>query len=108
MWTGIPVYKLTEEETQKLLRMEDELHKRVIGPADSIKALSQAVRRTRAGLKDPQRPSGSFILLGPSGVRHTALATTRPKDTFTAHTALVTPTPANLLDKPKDTPNSRS
>ena len=68
LWTGIPVYKLTEEETAKLLRMEDELHKRVIGQEDAIKAVSQAIRRTRAGLKDPKRPSGSFIFLGPSGV----------------------------------------
>src|SRR5437870_12193805 len=62
MWTGIPVYKLTEEETAKLLRMEDELHKRVVGQNDAIKAVSQSIRRTRAGLKDPKRPSGSFIL----------------------------------------------
>ena len=66
IWTGIPVYKLTEEETAKLLRMEDELHKRVIGQEDSIKAVSQSIRRTRAGLKDPKRPSGSFIFLGPA------------------------------------------
>ncbi len=66
-WTGIPVYKLTEEETAKLLRMEEELHKRVIGQEDAIKAVSQAIRRTRAGLKDPKRPSGSFIFLGPFG-----------------------------------------
>ena len=65
IWTGIPVYKLTEEETQKLLKMEDELHKRVIGQEDAIKAVSQAIRRTRAGLKDPKRPGGSFIFLGP-------------------------------------------
>jgi ATP-dependent Clp protease ATP-binding subunit ClpC len=76
VWTGIPVYKLTEEETQKLLRMEDELHKRVIGQEDAIKAVSQAIRRTRAGLKDPKRPSGSFIFLGPSGVGKTELAKT--------------------------------
>src|SRR6187549_2136535 len=75
-WTGIPVFKLTEEETTRLLRMEDELHKRVIGQEDSIKAVSQAVRRTRAGLKDPKRPSGSFIFLGPSGVGKTELAKT--------------------------------
>ncbi len=64
VWTGIPVYKLTEEETQKLLRMEDELHKRVIGQEDAIKAVSQAIRRTRAGLKDPKRPSGSCLFVG--------------------------------------------
>ena len=74
LWTGIPVYKLTEEETQKLLRMETELHKRVIGQNDAIAAVSQAIRRTRAGLKDPKRPSGSFIFLGPSGVGKTELA----------------------------------
>jgi ATP-dependent Clp protease ATP-binding subunit ClpC len=73
-WTGIPVYKLTEEETAKLLRMEDELHKRIVGQEDAIKALSRAIRRTRAGLKDPKRPSGSFIFLGPTGVGKTELA----------------------------------
>ena len=76
IWTGIPVYKLTEEETARLLRMEEELHKRVVGQEDPIKALSQAIRRTRAGLKDPKRPSGSFIFLGPSGVGKTELAKT--------------------------------
>ncbi|MDQ6725763.1 MAG: ATP-dependent Clp protease ATP-binding subunit, partial [Actinomycetota bacterium] len=76
MWTGIPVYKLTEEETAKLLRMEEELHKRVVGQEDAIHAVSQAIRRTRAGLKDPKRPSGSFIFLGPSGVGKTELAKT--------------------------------
>ncbi|MDQ6781847.1 MAG: ATP-dependent Clp protease ATP-binding subunit, partial [Actinomycetota bacterium] len=76
LWTGIPVYKLTEEETAKLLRMEEELHKRVVGQEDAIHAVSQAIRRTRAGLKDPKRPSGSFIFLGPSGVGKTELAKT--------------------------------
>jgi len=66
--TGIPVFKLTEQETARLLRMEDELHRRVIGQDQAIKALSQAIRRTRAGLKDPKRPGGSFIFAGPSGV----------------------------------------
>jgi ATP-dependent Clp protease ATP-binding subunit ClpC len=73
-WTGIPVYKLTEEETAKLLRMEDELHKRIVGQNQAITALSKAIRRTRAGLKDPKRPSGSFIFLGPTGVGKTELA----------------------------------
>jgi ATP-dependent Clp protease ATP-binding subunit ClpC len=73
-WTGIPVYKLTEEETAKLLRMEEELHKRVIGQEPALEALSRAIRRTRAGLKDPKRPSGSFIFLGPTGVGKTELA----------------------------------
>src|SRR5471030_2986135 len=74
LWTGIPVYKLTEEETAKLLRMEEELHKRVVGQDAAIHAVSQAIRRTRAGLKDPKRPSGSFIFLGPSGVGKTETA----------------------------------
>ncbi|MGX1767565.1 ATP-dependent Clp protease ATP-binding subunit [Dietzia sp. NPDC055343] len=73
-WTGIPVFKLTEEETTRLLRMEDELHKRIIGQEDAIKAVSRAIRRTRAGLKDPKRPSGSFIFAGPSGVGKTELS----------------------------------
>ena len=68
MWTGIPVFKLTEAETQKLMRMEDELHKRVIGQNIAIEAVSKAIRRSRAGIKDPKRPTGSFIFLGPSGV----------------------------------------
>src|SRR5204863_9719338 len=69
LWTGIPVYKLTEEETAKLLRMEDELHKRIIGQDAAIRAVSQSIRRTRAGPKDPKRPSGSCIFLGPSAGR---------------------------------------
>src|SRR5207237_3249539 len=60
-WTGIPVYKLTEEATQKLLRMEDELHKRIVDQTEAVTAVSKAIRRTRAGLKDPKRPSDSFI-----------------------------------------------
>jgi ATP-dependent Clp protease ATP-binding subunit ClpC len=89
LWTGIPVYKLTEEETAKLLRMEDELHKRVIGQVDAIRAVSQAIRRTRAGLKDPKRPSGSFIFLGPSGVGKTELAKTLAEFLFGDENALI-------------------
>src|ERR671923_45287 len=74
MWTGIPVFKLTEAETQKLMRMEEELHKRVIGQHQAIEVVSKAIRRSRAGLKDPKRPTGSFIFLGPSGVGKTELA----------------------------------
>ncbi len=76
MWTGIPVFKLTEAETKKLIRMEDELHKRVIGQEPAIVAVSKAIRRARAGIKDPKRPSGSFIFLGPSGVGKTELGRT--------------------------------
>jgi ATP-dependent Clp protease ATP-binding subunit ClpC len=73
-WTGIPVHRLTEEETERLLKMEDELHKRIVGQHDAIEAVSKAIRRTRAGLKDPKRPAGSFIFLGPSGVGKTESA----------------------------------
>ena len=89
VWTGIPVYKLTEEETQKLLRMEDELHKRVIGQEDAVRAVSQAIRRTRSGLKDPKRPSGSFVFLGPSGVGKTELAKTLAEFLFGDEQALI-------------------
>jgi ATP-dependent Clp protease ATP-binding subunit ClpC len=88
-WTGIPVYKLTEEETAKLLRMEDELHKRVKGQNDAVVAVSQAIRRTRAGLKDPKRPSGSFIFLGPSGVGKTELARTLAEFLFGDESAMI-------------------
>jgi ATP-dependent Clp protease ATP-binding subunit ClpC len=76
MWTGIPVVKITEAESQKLLRMEDELHVRLVGQDPAVRAVSKAIRRSRAGLKDPRRPTGSFIFLGPSGVGKTELART--------------------------------
>ncbi len=87
--TGIPVFKLTEEESARLLRMEDELHKRVIGQEQAIKALSQAIRRTRAGLKDPKRPGGSFIFAGPSGVGKTELSKTLAEFLFGDEDALI-------------------
>ena len=87
--TGIPVFKLTEEETARLLRMEDELHRRVIGQDQAIKALSQAIRRTRAGLKDPRRPGGSFIFAGPSGVGKTELSRTLASFLFGDQDALI-------------------
>jgi len=73
-WTGIPVTKLAEEETDRLIKMEEILHKRVIGQEEAVKAISRAIRRARAGLKDPKRPIGSFIFLGPTGVGKTELA----------------------------------
>lgn len=73
-WTGIPVLKLTEKESSRLLNMEEELHKRIIGQDEAVKSVSRAIRRTRAGLKDPRRPSGSFIFAGPSGVGKTELS----------------------------------
>jgi len=99
VWTGIPVYKLTEEETAKLLRMEDELHKRVIGQQDAIKAVSQAIRRTRAGLKDPKRPSGSFIFLGPSGVGKTELAKTLAEFLFGDEQSLISLDMSEYMEK---------
>src|ERR1700727_2481555 len=89
MWTGIPVFKLTEAETQKLIRMEDELHKRVIGQHPAIEVISKAIRRSRAGLKDPKRPTGSFIFLGPSGVGKTELARTLAEFLFGDDDAMI-------------------
>lgn len=74
MWTGVPVSKLAQEESEKLLHLEEELHKRVIGQGEAVEAISRAIRRARAGLKDPKRPIGSFIFLGPTGVGKTELA----------------------------------
>lgn len=99
LWTGIPVHRLTEEETERLLHMEDDLHKRVIGQEDAIKALSQAVRRTRAGLKDPKRPSGSFIFLGPSGVGKTELAKTLAEFLFGDENSMITLDMSEYMDK---------
>jgi ATP-dependent Clp protease ATP-binding subunit ClpC len=89
IWTGIPVFKLTEEETEKLLRMEDELHRRIISQHEAISAVSRAMRRTRSGLKDPRRPSGSFIFLGPSGVGKTELSKALAEFLFGDEDALI-------------------
>jgi ATP-dependent Clp protease ATP-binding subunit ClpC len=89
MWTGIPVFKLTEAETQKLMRMEDELHKRVIGQGQAVEVIAKAIRRSRAGLKDPKRPTGSFVFLGPSGVGKTELARTLAEFLFGDEDAMV-------------------
>jgi ATP-dependent Clp protease ATP-binding subunit ClpC len=88
-WTGIPVHRLTEEETERLLNMEDNLHKRIIGQHDAIAAVSKAIRRTRAGLKDPKRPAGSFIFLGPSGVGKTETAKALTEFLFGDEDALI-------------------
>jgi ATP-dependent Clp protease ATP-binding subunit ClpC len=89
MWTGIPVFKLTEAETKKLVQMEGELHKRVIGQEVAITAVSKAIRRSRAGIKDPKRPAGSFIFLGPSGVGKTELARTLAEFLFGDEEAMI-------------------
>ena len=87
--TGIPIVKLSEEESTRLLKMEDELHKRVIGQEEAVKALSRAIRRTRAGLKDPKRPGGSFIFAGPSGVGKTWLSKSLAEFLFGDEDALI-------------------
>ena len=89
MSTGIPVVRLTQTETAKLLKMEDELHKRVIGQDEAVKALAQSIRRTRSGLKDPNRPGGSFIFAGPTGVGKTELAKALAEFLFGDEDALV-------------------
>ena len=89
MSTGIPVFKLTQTETTKLINMEDALHKRVIGQTEAVRALSQAIRRSRAGLKDPKRPGGSFIFAGPTGVGKTELAKTLAEFLFGDEDALI-------------------
>jgi ATP-dependent Clp protease ATP-binding subunit ClpC len=88
--TGIPVFKLSEEESSRLLNMEGELHKRVVGNDEAIKGLSQAIRRTRAGLKDPRRPGGSFIFAGPTGVGKTELAKALAEFLFGDEDSLIT------------------
>src|SRR5579871_6768239 len=99
MWTGIPVFKLTEAESQKLIRMEGELHKRVIGQHVAIEAVSKAIRRARAGIKDPKRPTGSFIFLGPSGVGKTELARTLAEFLFGDEDAMIQVDMSEYMEK---------
>ncbi len=98
-WTGIPVHRLTEEETARLVHMEEELHKRIVGQTDAIGAVSRAIRRTRAGLKDPKRPAGSFIFLGPSGVGKTETAKTLAEFLFGNEDALIQLDMSEYMDK---------
>lgn len=89
MWTGIPIYQFTEQESARLLRMEEEMRKTIVGQSEAIVAISKAVRRSRAGLKDPQRPIGSFIFLGPTGVGKTELTKTLARFLFGSEESLV-------------------
>jgi ATP-dependent Clp protease ATP-binding subunit ClpC len=99
MWTGIPVFKLTEAESARLVRMEDELHKRVIGQHQAIVAVSKSIRRARAGIKDPKRPTGSFIFLGPSGVGKTELARTLAEFLFGDEDAMIQVDMSEYMEK---------
>ncbi len=98
-WTGIPVHRLTEEETARLVRMEEELHTRIVGQQDAISAVSRAIRRTRAGLKDPKRPAGSFVFLGPSGVGKTETAKSLAAFLFGDEQALIQLDMSEYMDK---------
>ncbi len=98
-WTGIPVTRLQEAETSRLLRMEDELHLNVIGQDEAIKALSRSIRRSRAGLKDPNRPIGSFIFCGPTGVGKTELARSLAKFLFADESALIRVDMSEYMEK---------
>jgi len=89
MWTGIPVTRIAQEESERLLQMEDHIHKRVIGQQEAIATISRAVRRARAGLKDPKRPIGSFVFLGPTGVGKTELAKALAEFMFGSEDALI-------------------
>jgi len=98
-WTGIPIFSLKEEETQKLLRMEEELHKRIIGQDEAIISISKAIRRARAGMKSPKRPIGSFIFLGPTGVGKTELARTLAEFLFGDENALISLDMSEYMEK---------
>ena len=88
-WSGIPVSRVAEEESERLLRLEEELHQRVIGQDEAVVAVSKAVRRARAGLKDPKRPIGSFLFLGPTGVGKTELARSLASNLFGDENAMI-------------------
>ncbi len=98
-WSGVPVYSLKEEEAKKLIRMEEELHKRIVGQDEAIKAISQSVRRARAGMKDPKRPIGSFIFLGPTGVGKTELARSLAEFLFGDENAMISIDMSEYMEK---------
>jgi ATP-dependent Clp protease ATP-binding subunit ClpC len=98
-WTGIPIFSLKEEEAQKLLRMEEELHKRIIGQDEAIISISKAIRRARAGIKNPKRPIGSFVFLGPTGVGKTELARTLAEFLFGDENALISLDMSEYMEK---------
>lgn len=99
MWTGIPVSKIAQEESAKLLNLEEELHKRVVGQSEAVEAISRAIRRARAGLKDPKRPIGSFIFLGPTGVGKTELARALAEVMFGDENAMIRVDMSEYMEK---------
>ena len=99
MWTGIPVNKIQQEESSKLLNLEEELHKRVVGQSEAVEAISRAIRRARAGLKDPKRPIGSFIFLGPTGVGKTELARALAETMFGDENAMIRVDMSEYMEK---------
>ena len=98
-WTGIPLTKINETESDRLLNLEDTLHKRVIGQKEAVTSISKAVRRARAGLKDPQRPIGSFIFLGPTGVGKTELARALAETMFGEDDAMIRVDMSEFMEK---------
>src|SRR5690606_38123744 len=98
-WTGIPVTRLKEAETERLIKMEDELHQRVVGQDKAIKTIARAIRRSRAGLKDPRRPIGSFVFAGPTGVGKTELARALAKFLFAEEEALIRVDMSEYMEK---------
>src|SRR5699024_2973957 len=88
-WTGVPVAKMTKDESERLVNLEDTLHNRVIGQEEAVEAVAKAIRRARAGLKDPKRPIGSFIFLGPTGVGKTELARALAEAMFADEEAMI-------------------
>jgi ATP-dependent Clp protease ATP-binding subunit ClpC len=99
MWTGIPVFKLTEAEAERLVNMEDELHKRYVGQEEAVLAVSKAIRRARAGIKDPKRPTASFIFLGPSGVGKTELSRALAEFLFNDEDAMIQVDMSEYMEK---------
>ena len=98
-WTGVPVSQMTEEESQRLLRMEDELHKRIVGQDTAVTAIAKAIRRGRAGLKDPKRPIGSFIFCGPTGVGKTELTKALAESMFGDENAMIRLDMSEFMEK---------
>ena len=106
-WTGVPVTRLTEDESQRLLHMEDTLHKRVVGQDEAVKAVARAIRRGRVGLKDPKRPIGSFLFLGPTGVGKTELCKSLAEAMFGDENAMIRIDMSEYMERHTGVPSGR-